>query len=99
MSKNHYANVRVGVLVKRHDSKWIPFTHEMFYCKQKEDGLVDWALESVGLLGVLGGLPGEHKMKIGESRKYWVHATLTYSEDYWGEADEDMEIISMRRCK
>ena len=95
----HSANVRVGILVQRHDSKWIPFTHEMFYCKQKEDGLVDWAQESVGLLGVLGGLPGEDKMQIGESRKYWVHATLTYNTDYWGDDDQNMIIISMRRIK
>ncbi len=96
---SYYANVRVGILVQRQDSFYMPFTYEMFYCKQKEEGLVDWAQESVGLLCVLGGLPGKHKMKIGESRKYWVHATLTFTTDYWGESDQDMEIISMRRCK
>jgi len=92
-------NVRLGIKVTRWDSKYIPFTHEMFFCKQRDDFTVDWARESVSLLGVLGGVPGECKIEVGETRKYWCHATLVYSTDYWGEADEDVEFITVKRIQ
>ena len=98
MSFKH-KNIRVGIEVTRYDSKWIPFEYRMFYCKQQDTHIWDWANESTGLLGVLGGVPGEHKMQVGEVRKYWVHGTLTYSTDYWGESDQDFEMISVKRVK
>ena len=93
------ALVRVGILVERHDSKLIPFTHKMFYLRQRSDsGVADWAQESVGLLGVLGGVPGEQSMKVGERWRYWAHIRLIFWQDYWGECDQDVEFLSCKRA-
>jgi len=92
-------NVRLGIKVTRYASKRTPFKYEMFYCKQNDNKTAELAYESVGLLGVLGGIPGEHKMELGESRKYWCHCTLVYTTDYYGESDEDVEFISVKRVK
>jgi hypothetical protein len=92
--------VTVGIRVERFDSKYIPFEYHLFHLRQQgSDGVADWAQESVGLLGVLGGLPGEHKMHIGEVRKYWVRMRMSYWEDYWGEGNQDIEILKIRRCR
>lgn len=102
-----YAKVRVGIQVTRQDCKWIPFTYRMFWCKQREVPppesrlcpVSDCAQESISMLGELGGVPGEHKMKVGESRRYWATLCLHAYQDYWGECDEDVEFIRIRRAK
>jgi len=91
------AVVTVGIQVRRTDSKWIPFEHRMFYCKQKDVYDRDWASEEVSLLSVLGGVPGQHKMKIDESRRYWATIRLICTRDYWGEYDYDVEFLKVKR--
>lgn len=94
------ATVTVGILVERQDNEWRPFIHSMFYIKQrKEVGVVDWASESVNLLCVLGGVPGQKTMKIGERRRYWARIEVQYWEDYYGEGDQDVVFLKVRRAK
>lgn len=94
--------VRVGVLVRRYASEWTPFTYRMFHCRQKDQGdrnlcpVADWAMDEVNLLSVRGGLPGEAKLQVGESRMYWVHMQMTGHRDSWGEYDSDVEILNCR---
>jgi hypothetical protein len=100
MSSSSTARVRVGILVTRHDSKWIPFTYSMFYMRShRNTPLADWASESVYLLSVLGGVPGQQRMKVGETRRFFAHVELSYWHDYWGECDQDIELLSCRRVK
>ncbi|UZZ64556.1 hypothetical protein [Curvibacter phage PCA1] len=100
MSRSSTARVRVGIKVTRHDSKWIPFTYEMFHIRQRSsEGLTDWASESVGLLSVLGSMPGQQRMKVDETRRFFAQVELSYWQDYWGECDQDIVILSWRRVK
>lgn len=96
---NHWGRATVGIVVERRDSKWIPFEYRMFHCRQRNPNTWDWANSLVGMLGVLGGLPGEEKMKVGEVRRYWVRMSMHAWSDYWGEWDEDVEILKIRRAK
>ena len=100
------AFVRVGIQVTRQDSEWIPFEYRMFWCKQQgqhEDPRyisdAEWAQEMVGMLNVLGGVPGEYKMKVGESRRYWATLRLSAWSDSMGEWDENVEFLKVRRAK
>jgi hypothetical protein len=98
------ATVRVGVLVERQDSKYTPFHHSMFYCRQMQPGdgrrvpLADWANEEVSFFGIRNILKPS-SMKVGETRRYWVHMTMSSHRDYWGEYDSDVEIHSIKRAK
>lgn len=101
-----YSNVvRVGVLVERFDSKWIPFEYSMFWCQQRDQGnekycpIAEWAAEEVNMLTERIGLPGQHKMKVGETRRYWVKMRMSSYRDYWGEYDSKVEILKCRRAK
>lgn len=84
------ATVRIGITVERVDSKYIPFDYTMFYCRSRDPMVSDWASEEVGLLSVRKiMLPGIKKMKVGETKRFWVHARLEAYQDYWGECDSD----------
>lgn len=97
--------VRVGILVEREDSKWLPFRYTMFHCRSRDMGderhvpLCDWAAEEVNLLEVRAGLPGQNKIPVGCSARYWVQMKMTHTSDYWGEHDTDVEILKCRRIK
>lgn len=97
--------VRVGILVERQESKIIPFTYSMFYCRSQDMGdekhvpLSEWAASEVDLLSVRSGLPGQNKIPVGGSARYWVHMRMLHYMDYWGEHDTDVEILKCRRIK
>lgn len=97
--------VRVGVLVEREDSDIIPFTYRMFHCRPRDKGdathfpLSDWAADEVGLLSVRAGLPGQRKIPVGGSARYWVHMRMTHTSDYYGEHDTDIDILKCRKIK
>jgi hypothetical protein len=97
--------VRVGVLVEREDCKIIPFRYSMFHCRSRDRGdekhfpLSDWAAEEVNLLSVRAGLPGQNKIPVGGSARFWVHMRMTHTSDYWGEHDTDVDILKCRRIK
>lgn len=99
MRNRDRANVTVEVVVERQDSKWVPFIHQMSWCKQKDDNLADWARDSVSLLGVLGGLPGQEKMRVGDKWHFRVLMTLIAWVDYWGEGDQKVKIHACRCFK
>lgn len=97
--------VRVGIRVERTESDWDPFLYRMFYCRQKDKGdathcaVSEWAYDEVSMLNIRKGLPGCHKMKVGETRRYWVQMEMVHSSDYWGEHDSDISILSCRRAR
>lgn len=97
--------VRVGVEVTRHDSEWIPFEYRMFHCRSKDKGdtkfvpLSDWAAEEVHLLSTRPGLPGQNKIPVGGSARFWVQMRMESHRDYWGEYDSAVEILKSRRIK
>ena len=99
------AYVRIGLLVERHDSEYQPFTYRQFYCRQKDKGNAryvppsEWSKEEVSNLPYHGTNRLFRRMKVGERRRYWVHARITGWQDYWGEYDSSFEVLSMRRCK
>lgn len=96
---------RVGILVEKQDSKYIPYTSTMFHCRQRDPGdakhcpLSDWAADEVSMLGYFHELPGWRKLKVGETARYWVHMRMTHTSDYWGEHDTSVEILKCRRIK
>ena len=100
-----YAKVRVGILVERHDSKWRPFSYSMFHCRSRDRGdakycsISDWMNETISCFPYAGELPGVKKIPVGGSRRYWVHLSVERSFDYWGEYDENVEILKVRPCK
>ncbi len=97
--------VRVGVLVEHTDSKIIPFRHSMFHCRSRDMGdkrhvpLREWAEDEVSMFYVRLGLPGQDKIPVGGSARYWVQMRMTHTSDYWGEHDTDVEILKCRRIK
>ncbi len=95
--------VRIGVEVTRNDSKWVPFDYRLFHCRQGDhppDNCVrSWAEGAVELLGVCGGLPGQGKLKVGDSARYWATLRLIGTRDYWGEYDDEIEVIKCRRIR
>lgn len=105
MSRHHFATVRVGILVERMESKIIPFEYSMFYCRSRDQGderhvpLSNWAADEVNLLSVRSGLPGQNKIPVGGSARYWVHMRMSAYCDYWGEWDSDVEVIKCRKIK
>lgn len=105
MSRNHHAVVRVGILVERTDSKIIPFEYSMFHCRSRDKGdkkyvpLSEWAADEVGLLSVRPGLPGQNKIPVGGSARYWVQMRMSAYRDYWGEWDSEVEILKCRKIK
>lgn len=96
--------VRVGVLVERQDSELIPFEYSMFYCRQRDQGdieschISEWAQQEVDMLSVRKCFRPRY-MKVGETRRYWIHMTMSSHCDYWGEWDSDIEIHSIKRAK
>lgn len=93
----NYATVRIGVIVTRYDSDYSPFEHEMFYIRQNDEMIVEWAREEVGLFCVRNILR-PYSMKVGEQRRYWVHMSMSSYCDYYGDWDTDVEFHSCRRA-
>lgn len=91
--------VTVGIEVTRFDSEYVPFEYRMFWCKQRTYNIVDWASEEVHLLAGHGGLPGVHKMQVGESRRYWVKMILDSYRDYWGEYYSNVTLLRVKRSR
>lgn len=64
--------LRLGVLVERTDSKWIPFEYRMFHCRQRDPGdtvrrpIAEWAQEEVHLMPEHGFNQLFKRMKVGE---------------------------------
>lgn len=94
--------VRVGIEVERND---LAFSFRMFHCRSRDMGddkhvpLADWAYDEISMLNIRSGLPGQQKLKVGESARYWVHMRMIHTSDYWGEHDNDIEILKCRRAK
>jgi hypothetical protein len=95
--------VRVGIRVSREDSKYTPFTYHMFYCRQKDkypdSYLASWAKEEIELLSIANGIPGQDKLAIDDSRRYWVRMRMTSYQDYQGEYYSCLEILNCKPCR
>lgn len=97
--------VRVGIQVERTESKYSPFRYRMFHCRQRDRGdathypIAVWAYDEVDMFSIRAGLPGQQKLKVGETARYWVQMEMTHTSDYWGEHDTDIEILKCRRIK
>jgi len=89
-------NVRVGVEVERHDSKWIPFTYRMFYCRTN-DRDADWVKEEAEAMTSYNNK--FRKLKVGERRRYWMHLCIDGYKDYWDDYCSSVGIISMKRAR
>lgn len=93
-----YANVRIGIIVERFDSKIIPFEYNMFHIRSCSDPmLVEWANEEVGLL-IFRGVICPQSMKVGERRRYWVHMEMRSYQSWEGEWNSDIEFLSVKRA-
>lgn len=90
--------VTIGVHVERFDSEWIPLRYRMFWCKQRNVNVQEWAAVEVDLLSVHGFIPAVNRMKVGETRRYWVRMLISAYRDYWGEHDTEVEILKVRRA-
>lgn len=97
--------VRVGIVVERMDSEWVPIELQMFHCRSKDRGdsthcpLSEWAEEEVQFLSHRKCLPRLLKLKIGEVARYWVHMRMYHYQDYFGEHDSKVKILKCRRIK
>lgn len=95
--------VRVGIEVTRNDSEWSQADYRMFWCRQKDKApdqyVWSWAQECVSCLPYHGHLPGVLALPIGTTARYWVTMVLTGTRDYWGEYDDEVEILKCRRIK
>lgn len=91
--------VRVGIVVERSSSTWVPFEYRMFFCRQKDvppnNCVAEWASD---VISCMSGevLPGVGKLRVGERKRFWVTLLLTGTRDYWGEYDDEYEVIKCR---
>lgn len=101
----HSQQARLGIKVECFDSEHREHEYRMFHCRQRDQGdekrcsIEDWMRDVVSCFPYFGDLPGVKTMKPGEVRRYWVHLRVTGTQDYWGDYDEDVDLLKVRRIK
>ena len=89
------AVVTVGVRVEN-QSEYQSLHQAMFHCRQRDRRTVDWAREAITYMPPL---VEQNRLKLGEVRRYWVRLEIIGSFDYFGEYDEEVRILKIRRAK
>lgn len=98
MKLSSFCNVWFEVHVERYDSDYVPFMCRVTWCKQKDFRVQTWICQFVE--NSMDGIQfGQHTMKIGEYRKYRIHGILRGRFDYFGEYDDNLEILKVKRIK
>lgn len=97
--RKNWVEATVGIQVFREDSEYFPRRYRVFYIRQKDFGVQQWIYSIVDCLRSMGGVPGDQSMKLGESRRYFCKVRLRAFQDYWGEWDDDIEFLKVKRVK
>lgn len=89
--------LRVGILVAADLDGELECS--MFHCRSSDYQLRDWAGGLIAELDRHDTPPGHNKIKPGETRRYWAKIELRGYQDYWGEYDDEIEILEYWRAK
>ncbi|MDR9847090.1 hypothetical protein [Herbaspirillum huttiense] len=89
---------RVGIQVTRYEG-YPDLGYRMFWCKRKDFETNEWLRQIIYSLNYHGGMPGDDRMKVGESRRYWVWISVKCHQDRWGEWEDTVEFMKIKRAK
>lgn len=98
---SHFVIARVGIQVTNDSFGDRPeFLYRAFHIRGAlGEGGEEWIHGAIEELRCFGGFPGEDKIPLGKSRRYWAQVCISARQDYWGEWEQDVEFFHIKRAR